>query len=458
MEVHVGGPVETGRGFVLHSSDYHAEPIRRCRSTMGVSLTATIDILKAIAGGKGPDRAILALGYAGWRAGQLESEIQANGWLHCPADLDLLFDRDLEQKYERAMSKIGIDPLASRQRGRPRLTASAGRRASVRFASDAASGRGRLAVGVGDFRRRLAERDLRQGVRPAWPGSPRSPAADWRNPAAAVRWRRGPAVARARCAAGVPGSGGGPVRQAGAAVLGGSGGGAVLGCAGEESRRRGQPSVHASRSPAVETAAAMVPRAQAEAAAPSAMGVGGNVCKRRRGGLGRGRRLRGRASRRVEHPLQARWLRTERGVVLGAVAAGAVCAEAAAPLVAGGVCGLAAVRGGSAAADCGIVFVGAVLRHPLALAQQAAPLHAPLAAARDLHELQRLALVHGLAVVEALPVFAADRAQQADVILGLDALRPPPSCRARAPGPRPSAGSPIRCRSRRSPAGTSGRS
>ena len=109
MDVHVGGPVETGRGFVLHSSDYYAAD-----STLaideGVSLTATIDILKAIAVGKGPGKAILALGYAGWRAGQLESEIAANGWLHCPADLDLLFDRNLEQKYERAMSKIGIDP------------------------------------------------------------------------------------------------------------------------------------------------------------------------------------------------------------------------------------------------------------------------------------------------------------------------------------------------------------
>jgi putative transcriptional regulator len=109
IEVHVGGPVETGRGFVLHSADYYVAD-----STLpiddGVSLTATIDILKAIAGGKGPGRAILALGYAGWRPGQLESEIQANGWLHCPADLDLLFDRDLDQKYERAMSKIGIDP------------------------------------------------------------------------------------------------------------------------------------------------------------------------------------------------------------------------------------------------------------------------------------------------------------------------------------------------------------
>ena len=109
IDVHVGGPVESGRGFVLHSSDYYV-----AESTLpideGVSLTATIDILKAIAGGKGPGKAILALGYAGWRPGQLENEIQANGWLHCPADLDLLFDRDLDQKYERAMSKIGIDP------------------------------------------------------------------------------------------------------------------------------------------------------------------------------------------------------------------------------------------------------------------------------------------------------------------------------------------------------------
>jgi putative transcriptional regulator len=109
MDVHVGGPVETGRGFVLHTSDYFAAD-----STLaiddGVSLTATIDILKAIAVGKGPNRSILALGYAGWRPGQLESEIVANGWLHCPPDLDLLFDRDLDHKYDRAMNKIGIDP------------------------------------------------------------------------------------------------------------------------------------------------------------------------------------------------------------------------------------------------------------------------------------------------------------------------------------------------------------
>jgi putative transcriptional regulator len=109
MQVHVGGPVETGRGFVLHSADYYVDD-----STLAiddtVSLTATVDILRAIAGGKGPDRSILALGYSGWGAGQLESEIAANGWLHCPADADLVFGSELEQKYERAMSKIGIDP------------------------------------------------------------------------------------------------------------------------------------------------------------------------------------------------------------------------------------------------------------------------------------------------------------------------------------------------------------
>jgi putative transcriptional regulator len=109
MSIHVGGPVETGRGFVLHSSDYFAND-----STLpiedGVCLTATIDILKAIAAGEGPDKAILALGYAGWSPGQLESEIQANGWLNCPADLGLIFNPDVESKYTRAFAKIGIDP------------------------------------------------------------------------------------------------------------------------------------------------------------------------------------------------------------------------------------------------------------------------------------------------------------------------------------------------------------
>ncbi len=108
MRVHKGGPVETGRGFVLHTSDFHIE-----NSTLpiddSICLTATLDILKAIARGRGPRHALLALGYAGWAAGQLESELQANGWLHCPADVNLLFDPDLEHKYERVLKRLGID-------------------------------------------------------------------------------------------------------------------------------------------------------------------------------------------------------------------------------------------------------------------------------------------------------------------------------------------------------------
>jgi len=109
LAVHVGGPVEAARGFVLHSSDYYAED-----STLpideGVSLTATVDILRAIASGEGPDKALLALGYAGWAPGQLENEFQSNGWLHCPADPEILFDRNIDKKYLRALQKIGIDP------------------------------------------------------------------------------------------------------------------------------------------------------------------------------------------------------------------------------------------------------------------------------------------------------------------------------------------------------------
>lgn len=108
MKVLRGGPVETGRGFVLHSSDFFIKD-----STLPIddeiSLTATLDILKAIATGAGPKRAILALGYAGWAPGQLENEIQHNGWLHCPADTDLVFGGDIDSKYERALKKIGID-------------------------------------------------------------------------------------------------------------------------------------------------------------------------------------------------------------------------------------------------------------------------------------------------------------------------------------------------------------
>jgi putative transcriptional regulator len=107
--VHLGGPVETSRGFVLHSSDYFAE-----NNTLPIddfiSLTATLEILKAIALDAGPQNSLLALGYAGWAAGQLENEIQDNGWLTCPADPEIVFETDMDRKYERAMEKIGIDP------------------------------------------------------------------------------------------------------------------------------------------------------------------------------------------------------------------------------------------------------------------------------------------------------------------------------------------------------------
>ncbi len=108
LPIQIGGPVETGRGFVLHSADYFVEDTTLAIEK-GVCLTATLDILKAIAEGKGPERALLALGYSGWSPGQLESEIQANGWLNCPADLDLIFGNELDQKYSRAMAKLGIN-------------------------------------------------------------------------------------------------------------------------------------------------------------------------------------------------------------------------------------------------------------------------------------------------------------------------------------------------------------
>lgn len=102
-----GGPVDRSRGFVLHSGDYRVE------SSLSVSddicLTATVDILRAISTGRGPRHALMALGYAGWGAGQLESEIAENGWLTCPATTELLFDADIERKYDRILASIGID-------------------------------------------------------------------------------------------------------------------------------------------------------------------------------------------------------------------------------------------------------------------------------------------------------------------------------------------------------------
>ena len=107
LPIHFGGPVESSRGFVLHSSDLVQE------STLliddDVALTATTEMLQAIANDRGPERCVLALGYAGWGAGQLDQEIQDNGWLLVPADNQLIFSLDNEEKWEAAMTKLGID-------------------------------------------------------------------------------------------------------------------------------------------------------------------------------------------------------------------------------------------------------------------------------------------------------------------------------------------------------------
>ena len=108
IRVHFGGPVEAARGFVLHSTDYTHEATMRVDDDF--ALTATIDVLRAMAEGSGPRRSMLALGYAGWAPGQLDREIQENGWLTVPADEDLVFDEAQDGKWERAVGRLGFDP------------------------------------------------------------------------------------------------------------------------------------------------------------------------------------------------------------------------------------------------------------------------------------------------------------------------------------------------------------
>ncbi|MEI2297733.1 YqgE/AlgH family protein [Ensifer sp. MJa1] len=106
FQIQAGGPVETGRGFVLHSDDYLSD------SSIPVSddicLTATLDIVRAISRGEGPVRATMMLGYAGWGPGQLEAEIAQNGWLTSPAREELIFDKSLDDKYDRALALMGV--------------------------------------------------------------------------------------------------------------------------------------------------------------------------------------------------------------------------------------------------------------------------------------------------------------------------------------------------------------
>lgn len=103
-----GGPVEPGRGFVLHSQDYLSKDSSLTVSPE-VAMTATVDILRAIVRGTGPSRSIVALGYAGWGPGQLEMEIQENGWLICNMNEELLYGPEVETKYERALATLGVD-------------------------------------------------------------------------------------------------------------------------------------------------------------------------------------------------------------------------------------------------------------------------------------------------------------------------------------------------------------
>jgi len=110
MPVHFGGPVETGRGFVLHSDDYRSG-LSTMDAGVGIGMTATLDVLEEIAAGTGPDQALVALGYAGWGPGQLEGEIADNGWLVADATPELVFGAD-EVKWDRAVRSLGVDPLA----------------------------------------------------------------------------------------------------------------------------------------------------------------------------------------------------------------------------------------------------------------------------------------------------------------------------------------------------------
>ena len=109
LPIHFGGPVEIGRGFVLHSSDYLREGTTRIDET--ISLSASVEILQSITNGTGPERVMMALGYTGWGAGQLDIEMKANSWLTAAADDSILFDRDLETKWERSLAKIGVSAM-----------------------------------------------------------------------------------------------------------------------------------------------------------------------------------------------------------------------------------------------------------------------------------------------------------------------------------------------------------
>lgn len=118
IKAHFGGPVEHGRGFVLHSADYRGD-----QATLPVddrfAMTATVDVLEELAQGRGPDSALLMLGYSGWGPGQIEDEIVSNGWLTCDATPEIVFGADSDAKWVAALGELGVNPLT--------LSAAAGR-------------------------------------------------------------------------------------------------------------------------------------------------------------------------------------------------------------------------------------------------------------------------------------------------------------------------------------------
>lgn len=110
LPVHFGGPVEHGRGFVLHDAGY-ISAISTLEVSETFAMTATLDILEDLAEGRGPDKALIALGYAGWGPGQIEAELAQNGWLTCDADAELVFDTDDARKWETALDRLGVSAL-----------------------------------------------------------------------------------------------------------------------------------------------------------------------------------------------------------------------------------------------------------------------------------------------------------------------------------------------------------
>ncbi|MEI9886699.1 MAG: YqgE/AlgH family protein [Rhizomicrobium sp.] len=103
----LGGPVDTDSGYILHSNEAANRPPSTITVTPEIALTLTVDLLRKIAGGRGPDKWLMALGYAGWGPGQIESEMASNGWIHCDADDMLVFDEDFDGKWAKALGKLG---------------------------------------------------------------------------------------------------------------------------------------------------------------------------------------------------------------------------------------------------------------------------------------------------------------------------------------------------------------